>query len=98
MTECYRAIGYNSTNGTDDVVNNSTTNCTTGTDGTPASSTEVFISAIQGVVGVVMIFANCMVIASIWRMRKTKYFVSFVDGPPCSGRCRRRCADSHSNR
>ena len=70
MTECYGAIGYNSTNGTDDVVNNSTTNCTTGTDATPASSTGVFISAIQGVVGVVIIFANCMVIASIWRMRK----------------------------
>ena len=70
MIKCYRAIGYNSTNGTDDVMNNNATNCTTGTDGTPASSTEVFISAIQGVVGVIMIFANCMVIASIWRMRK----------------------------
>ena len=70
MIECYRAVGHNNTNGTADVMNISTTNCTTDTDATPTSSTEVFISTIQGVVGVFMIFANCMVIASIWRMRK----------------------------
>ena len=70
MLDCYRAIGPNDTNATADVINNSTTNCTTDTDATPASSTEVFITAIQGVVAVIMIFANCMVIASIWRMRK----------------------------